>query len=111
MSLNDTQIFSKKKHANNKSSPSNVKSNSEFCTFFSLDQLTKVKTRMTCNRATTLNHILVSYSVRVTQKGIDAGLSDHQHISCTRKFLRLKDTDMLNSASSSITWLIFLRKL
>ena len=48
---------------------------------------------MTCNTATIISHILASYSERVTQKGIvDAGLSDHQLIFCTRKFLRLKDT-------------------
>ena len=107
-----TLTFSQKKHVNNKSSPSNIKSNYEFCTFFSLDQLIKVTTRMTCNWATILNHILAGYSESVAQKCIiDAGLFDHQLISCTRKFLRLKDTDMLNSASSSISWVIFLRKL
>ena len=48
---------------------------------------------MTCNTTTIINHILASYSERVTQKGIiDAGLSDHQLIFCTRKFLKLKDT-------------------
>ena len=85
--------FSQKKYVNNKSTPSNVKSNYEFCTFFSLHQLIKVTTRVTCNTATIINHILASYSERNTQKGIiDARLSDHQLIFCTRKFLRLKDT-------------------
>ena len=93
MSLNDTHIFSKKKYVNKKSTPSNIKSSYEFCTFFSLHQLIKVTTCMTCNTATIISHILASYSERVTQKGIvDAGLSDHQLIFCTRKFLRLKDT-------------------
>ena len=85
--------FSLKKYVNNKSTSSNVKSNYEFCTFFSLHQLIKVTIRMTCNTATIINHILTSYSERVTRNGIiDAGLSDHQIIFCTRKFLTLKDT-------------------
>ena len=88
-----TLTFSQKKYVNNKSTPSNVKSNYEFCTFFSLHQLIKVTTRMACNTATIINHILTSYSESVIQKGIiDAGLSDHQLIFCTRKFIRLKDT-------------------
>ena len=87
--------FLKKKYVNNKSTPSNVQSNYEFCTFFSLHQLIKVTTRMTCNTATIINHILASYSERVTQNDIiDAGLSDHQIIFCTRKFLRLKDAQI-----------------
>ena len=42
LSLNDSYIFSKKDMLNNKSIPSDVKSYYEFCTFFSLHQLTKV---------------------------------------------------------------------
>ena len=85
--------FLKKNYVNNKLTPSNVKSNNEFCTFFSLHQLIKVTTGMACNTTTIINHILASYSERVTQKGIiDAGLPDHQLIFCTRKFLKLKDT-------------------
>ena len=64
-----------------------------FLHFFSLHQLIKVTTRMTCKAVTIINHILPSYSERVTQKDIvDAGLSDPQLIFSTRKFLRLKDT-------------------
>ena len=71
-------IFSQKKFLNNKSIPSDVKSYYEFCTFFSLHQLIKVPTRITCNSATIINHILASYPERVTQQGIiDVGLSDH----------------------------------
>ena len=64
-----------------------------FVHFFSLHQLIKVTTRMTCKTATIINHILPSYSERVTQKDIvDAGLSDPQLIYSTRKILRLKGT-------------------
>ena len=61
---------------NNKSTPSNLKSYYEFCTFFSVHQLIKVTTRVTCNWATIINHILASYPERVTQKGI-IGNSTH----------------------------------
>ena len=75
LSLNDSYIFSKKYMLNNKSIPSDVKSYYEFCTFFSLHQLIKVPTRITCNSATIIDHILASYAERVTQQGIiDVGL-------------------------------------
>ena len=42
---------------------------------------------MTCNTTAIINHILASYSERVTQKGIiDAGLSDHQLIFVLENF-------------------------
>ena len=76
---------------NNKSTPSNVKSYYEFCKFFSLHQLIKVTTCITCNWATIINHILASYPERVTQKGIiDVGLSDHQLIFCIRKISKIE---------------------
>ena len=87
---------------NNKSIPSDVKSYYEFCTFFSLHQLIKVLTRITCNSATIIDHILASYSERererkrererervAQQRIIDVGLSDHQFIFCTRKISRI----------------------
>ena len=90
-SLNDSYIFSKKGIINNKSFPSDVKSSYEYCTYFSLHQLIKVPTRITCNSATIIDHILASYPERVTQQGIiDVGLSDHQLIFCTRKISRIK---------------------
>ena len=112
-SLNDSYVFSKKDMLNNKSIPSDLKSYYEFCTFFSLHQLMEVPTRITCNSATIIDHILASYPERVTQQGIiDVGLSDHQLIFCTIKLSRIKrGTHILNSARSSITRLIFLRKL
>ena len=81
----------KKGILNNKSFPSDVKSSYEYCTYFSLHQLIKVPTRITCNSATIIDHILASYPERVTQQGIiDVGLSDHQLIFCTRKISRIK---------------------
>ena len=46
---------------NNKSIPSDVKSYYEFCTFFSLHQLIKVATHITCNSATIIDHNLAGY--------------------------------------------------
>ena len=58
---------------------------------FSVHQLIKVSTRITCSSATIIDHILANYPERVTQQGIiDVGLSDHQHIFCTRKISRIK---------------------
>ena len=97
---------------NSKSIPSDVKSYYDFCTFLAC---IKVSTRITCSSATIIDHILANYPERVTQQGIiDVGLSDHQLIFCTRKISRIKrdvHTHILNSACSSITQLIFLRKL
>ena len=77
---------------NNISIPSDVKSYYEFCTFFSLHQLIQVPTRITCNSATIIDHILASYPERVTQQGIiDVGLSDHQLIFAQENFLGLKE--------------------
>ena len=91
LSLNDSYIFSKKDMLKNKSIPSEVKSYYEFCTFFSLHQLIKVPTRLTCNSATFIDYILASYPERLTQHGIiDVELSDHQLIFCTRKIYRIK---------------------
>ena len=113
-SLNDSYIFSKKGILNNKSFPSDVKSSYEYCTYFSLHQLIKVPTRITCNSATIIDHILASYPERVTQQGIiDVGLSVHQLIFCTKKFIGFKEvcTNILNSARSGINRLIFLNKV
>ena len=67
------------------------KSTMEFVLFFSLDQLIKVPTRITCNTATIIDHILASYPERITQQSIiDVGLSGHQLIFCTKKISRIK---------------------
>ena len=74
-----TLIFSQKSILINKSIPSDVKSYYDFRTFFCLHQLIKVLTGITCNSATIIDHILVSYPEGDTQQGIiDVGLSDHQ---------------------------------
>ena len=93
-----------------------LKSTMDFVLFFSLHQIIKVPTRITCNTATIIDHILASYPERITQQSIiDVGLSGYQLISffVQKKFLGLKEasTNILNSSRSSITWLIFLRKL
>ena len=64
----------------------------------------------------TMNFVLflASYPEGVTQQGIlDVGLSDHQVIFVQGKLLGLNEarTNILNSARSGITRLIFLRKL
>ena len=65
------------------------KATMKFLRFFSVHQLIQVPKRITCNSATIIDHILVSYSVRVTQQSIVAvGLSDHQHGFCTGKSSR-----------------------
>ena len=64
LSLNDSYIFSKKDMLYNKSITSDVKSYYEFCTFFSLHLLMKVPTRIICNSATIIDHILASYPER-----------------------------------------------
>ena len=107
-SLNDSYIFSKKGILNNKSFPSDVKSSYEYCTYFSLHQLIKVPTRITCNSATIidqrelLNRVLLMKDCLTTNSFF-----------VQEKLLGLKEarTNILNSARLSITRLIFLRKL
>ena len=63
----------------------------EFCQTFSLTEIIKEPTRITCSTSTLLDHILTNSSEKVSQKGvIDAGISDHQLIYCTRKIKRTK---------------------
>ena len=76
---------------NNKSIPSDVKSYYGSCTFFSLHQLIKVPTSISCNNASIIDHILANYPKEVTKQSIiDVGLSAHQLIFCTRKISRIK---------------------
>ena len=59
--------------------------------FFSLHQLIKVPTRITCNNTTIIDHILARYPNRVTQQSIiDVGLSDDQLIFCRRKISKVE---------------------
>ena len=63
----------------------------EFCQKFSLTEIIKEPTRITCSTSTMLDHILTNSSERVSEKGvIDVGISDHQLIYCTRKIIRVK---------------------
>ena len=53
----------------------------EFCQTFSLTEIIKEPTRITCSTSTPLEHILTNSSEKVSQKGvIDVGISDHQLI-------------------------------
>ena len=71
--------------------PCDIKKYYEFCSMFGLKQLTEVPTRVTCSSSTIIDHILASFSDRVSQQGvIDVGLSDPQIINCTRKISRIK---------------------
>ena len=89
--LNNSYIYEKKNILNSKSISSDLKSYHKFCTFFGLKQLIKVLTRTTTSSSTIIEHILASYSERVTQCGvIDITLSDHQLIYRTRKIYRIK---------------------
>ena len=88
--LSDSYILSKKNILNNKSIASDVKSYHELWTYFGLKQLIIVQTRVKFSSSTIIDHILASFSERITQsRVIDIGLSDHQLIYCTRKISRI----------------------
>ena len=56
---------------------------------FGLKQLIEFPTRVTCSSSTIIDHILATFSNRVSQQGvIDVELSDHQIIYCTRRIKR-----------------------
>ena len=51
-----------------------------------LKRLIKCPTRVTCSTSTLIDHILASFTSRVSQKGvIDIGISNHQPIFSTHK--------------------------
>ena len=63
----------------------------ELCQTFSLKEIIQEPTRITSTTSSLLDHILTNAGWKISQKGvIDAGLSDHQLIYCTRKILRTK---------------------
>ena len=63
----------------------------EFSQTFSLTEIIKDPTRITCSTSSLLDHILTNSLEKISQKGtIDIGLSDHQLIYCTRKVLSTK---------------------
>ena len=63
-----------------------------FCTRHGLKQLIQqYPTRVTCSTSTLINHILASFPLRDSQKGVmNVGLSDHQLIFCKRKISKFK---------------------
>ena len=62
----------------------------EFCQTFSLTEIIKEPTRITCSTSTLPDHIFTNSSEKVSQKGVvDVGISDHQLIYCTRKLKEL----------------------
>ena len=63
----------------------------EFCQKFSLTEIIKEPTRITCSTSTLCDHIFTNSAEKASQKGvIDVGISDHQLIYCTRKIKRIK---------------------
>ena len=73
------------------SSSALVNNHKEFCQKFSLTEIIKEPTRITCSTSTLLDQILNNSSEKASQKGvIDVGISDHQLIYCTRKIKRTK---------------------
>ena len=73
------------------SSSALVNNYKEFCQKFSLTEIIKEPTRITCSTSTLLDPILTNSSEKVSQKGvIDVGISDHQLIYCTKKIKRTK---------------------
>ena len=63
----------------------------EFLQTFSLTEIIKEPTQITCSTSTLLDHNFTNSSEKVSQKGvIDVGISDHQLIYCTRKIKRIK---------------------
>ena len=87
-------LFSKQKYIFH---PMNIQSMSpEVKNYFQyhslrLEQLIKSPTHVTYSTSSLIDHIVTTFSERVSQQGIiDVGLSDHQLIYCTRKFSRTK---------------------
>ena len=57
----------------------------DFCQTFSLTEVIKEHTRITCSTSPLLDHTDTNSSEKISQKGvIDIGISDHQSIYCTR---------------------------
>ena len=84
-------VFKKHNLLSCQSVPNDVKNYSDFCTIFVLKQLIASPTRVTCSSSSIINHILVTFPHRVTQRGmLNVGLCDHQQICCARKIARIK---------------------
>ena len=75
---NGKYVF-QKSSSNNKNLDSFTKKYHECCTLFGLKQVIKCPTHVTCHSSSILDHVLASFSDRVSQSGvIDIGISDHQ---------------------------------
>ena len=80
-----------KSSSNNKNLDSFTKNSREYCTLFGLKQLIKCPTRAKSNSSSIPDHVLASFPDSVSQDCvIDAYISDHQLIYCTRKTARIK---------------------
>ena len=76
---------------NQKHTPNGIKQYQEFCSLHGLKQLITSPTRVTENSSSLLDHVLTTFTDRVSQSGVvDTGLSGHQLIYCTRKVNRTK---------------------
>ena len=63
----------------------------EFFQSYSLKQILREPTRITCNTSSLLDHILSNSLQKISSSGIlDIGISDHKLIFCTRKIVRYK---------------------
>ena len=88
---NGHYVFQKHNFLSCLSVPNDVKNYFDFCIMFGLKQLIESPTRTTCSSSSIINHILESFTDRVTQQRIlNVGLSDHQLIYCTIKITRIK---------------------
>ena len=76
---------------NTQSMSHKVKKHFQFCFLYGLEQLIKSPTPVTCSISFLTDHILTTFSERVSQQSInDVGLSDLQLMYCTRKFSHTK---------------------
>ena len=57
-----------------------------FCQRYSLEQIIKHATHITCSSSILIDHILTNFRVKISQSGaIDIGISDHQLIYLTQQ--------------------------
>ena len=68
-----------------------IKRYKEFCSMYGLSQLIDCPARVTSNNSTLIDHILTNTQENISQSGvIDAAVSDHSLIFCTRKIPKAK---------------------
>ena len=67
----------------------------QFCTMFGLKQIMKSPTRITCRNTSLIDHILASIPSQISQHGvINASVSYHQLVYCTRQNNRIETGDV-----------------